>query len=67
MGAAYLAWCYVEGRGVERDAAEAIKWCRKSLEMKRSYLPLQILGEIHAAGDGGVQNSVNLLEARRAG
>jgi TPR repeat protein len=35
-GAAYWGWCYVEGRGVERDPAEAMKWCHKSLEMKRS-------------------------------
>lgn len=56
MGAAYLAWCYVEGRGVDRDPSEAMKWCHKSLEMKRSYLPLQILGEIYAAGNGVPQD-----------
>jgi TPR repeat protein len=37
---------------VKRDPAEAMKWCQKSLEIERFYLPLQILGEIYASGNG---------------
>ena len=47
-----LGNCYANGRGVERDYAEAAKWYKLALENGDSTMVLCNLAELYAAGKG---------------
>jgi len=56
-----LGWCYDDGRGVEKDYAEAVKWYLKAAA--RNFAPAQFnLGYCYANGQGVRKDKVEAVE-----
>ena len=51
----WLAYCYIEGKGVEKDEDEAFKWCRKAAE-GGNFWSMNKLGLMYEFGDGTEKN-----------
>ena len=51
----WLAYCYIEGKGVEKDVDEAFKWCRRAAE-GGNHWSMNKLGLMYEFGDGTEKN-----------